>query len=194
MVKRLPKMWGSRAQSLGQEALLEKAMATHSPVLLPGKSHGWRKLGAYSPWAHKESDVTEQLHFHFHPLVYCFIDFFRSSMNFISSGWNKFWLIFLLAILSGWPLLFIHFWQNFYVALEYSWLTVLVSEVQQTDACISSFQVIFPFSLLQNIEQHSLCYTVGPCWFFVLNIAVCNINSNSESVPPVYPGNHQFVL
>ena len=71
---------------------------------------------------------------------------------------------------------------------------MLVSEVQQTDACISSFQVIFPFSLLQNIEQHSLCYTVGPCWFFVLNIAVCNINSNSESVPPVYPGNHQFVL
>ena len=33
--------------------------------LLPGKSHGWRSLVGYSPWGHKESDVTEQLHFHF---------------------------------------------------------------------------------------------------------------------------------
>ena len=33
------------------------------PVLLPGKSHGWRNLADYSPWSHKESDTTEQLHF-----------------------------------------------------------------------------------------------------------------------------------
>ena len=25
--------------------------------------------------------------------------------------------------------------------------------------------------LLHNIEQSSLCYTVGPCWFSILNIA-----------------------
>ena len=30
-----------------------------TPVLLPGKSHGWRSLVAYSPWGHKESDTTE---------------------------------------------------------------------------------------------------------------------------------------
>ena len=34
-------------------------------VLLPGKSHGWRSLVGYSPWGHKESDLTERLHFHF---------------------------------------------------------------------------------------------------------------------------------
>ena len=33
-----------------------------TPVLLPGKFHGWRSLVGYSPWDHKESDRTEQLH------------------------------------------------------------------------------------------------------------------------------------
>ena len=33
------------------------------PVLMPGKFHGWRNLGGYSPWGHKESDTTERLHF-----------------------------------------------------------------------------------------------------------------------------------
>ena len=32
------------------------------PVFLPGESHGWRSLVGYSPWGHKESDMTEQLH------------------------------------------------------------------------------------------------------------------------------------
>ena len=36
-----------------------------TPVLLPGKSHGWRSLVACSPWGRKQSDMTEQLHFHF---------------------------------------------------------------------------------------------------------------------------------
>ena len=36
-----------------------------TPVLLPGKSHGWRSLVGCSPWGHKESDRTERLHFHF---------------------------------------------------------------------------------------------------------------------------------
>ena len=36
-----------------------------TPVLLPGKSHGWRSLVGCSPWGHTESDTTEQLHFHF---------------------------------------------------------------------------------------------------------------------------------
>ena len=30
------------------------------------KSHGQGSLVGYSPWGHKESDTTEQLHFHFH--------------------------------------------------------------------------------------------------------------------------------
>ena len=36
-----------------------------TPVLLPGKSHGWRSLVGCSPWGHKESDTTERLHFLF---------------------------------------------------------------------------------------------------------------------------------
>ena len=33
-----------------------------TPVSLPGKSHGQRRLAGYSPWGCRESDVTEQLH------------------------------------------------------------------------------------------------------------------------------------
>ena len=36
-----------------------------TPVLLPGKSHGQRSLVGYSLWGRKESDTSEQLHFHF---------------------------------------------------------------------------------------------------------------------------------
>ena len=36
-----------------------------TPVLLPGKPHGWRSLVGCSPWGH---DTTEQLHFHFDAL------------------------------------------------------------------------------------------------------------------------------
>ena len=35
-----------------------------TPVLLPGKSHGWRSLVGCSPWGREESDTTERLHFH----------------------------------------------------------------------------------------------------------------------------------
>ena len=36
-----------------------------TPVLFPGKSHGWRSLVGCSPWGREESDTTRQLHFHF---------------------------------------------------------------------------------------------------------------------------------
>ena len=32
-----------------------------TPVFLPGESHGQSSLEGYSPWGHKESDMTEQL-------------------------------------------------------------------------------------------------------------------------------------
>ena len=37
----------------------------YTPVLLPGKSHGWRSLVGCSPWGREELDTTEWLHFHF---------------------------------------------------------------------------------------------------------------------------------
>ena len=30
-----------------------------TPVFLPGESHGQRSLAGYSPWGHKELDMTE---------------------------------------------------------------------------------------------------------------------------------------
>ena len=40
-----------------------------TPVFLPGKFRGQRSLVGYSPRGHKESDMTERLHFHF--LLFC---------------------------------------------------------------------------------------------------------------------------
>ena len=51
-----------------------------TPVLLPGKYHGQRSLVGYSPWGREESDMTEQLHFHFH-----FITYLLWSMTFFTN-------------------------------------------------------------------------------------------------------------
>ena len=58
MVKRLPIMWVTRVQSLGQEDLLEKEMATHSSIL------AWRIPWTEEPGGQQfvgsqESDTTE---------------------------------------------------------------------------------------------------------------------------------------
>ena len=37
-----------------------------TPAFLPGTSHGQRRLVGYSPWGHKESDMTEWLSTHTH--------------------------------------------------------------------------------------------------------------------------------
>ena len=60
MVKNLPAMQETHLQSLGQEDPLEKGMAT-TPVFLPGKFRGTKSLVGYSPWGHKELDITKQL-------------------------------------------------------------------------------------------------------------------------------------
>ena len=51
-VKNLTAVQETWVQSLGQEDLLKKEMATH-PVFLPGGSHGQRSLAGYSPWGCK---------------------------------------------------------------------------------------------------------------------------------------------
>ena len=58
MVKNLLAMRETWVQSLDKEDPLEKRMATHSSIL------SWRipqteEPGGYSPWGHKESDMTE---------------------------------------------------------------------------------------------------------------------------------------
>ena len=53
-----PSLWQSRNT-------MRRRQWHPTPVLLPGKSCGWRSLVGYSPWGRKESDTTERLHFHF---------------------------------------------------------------------------------------------------------------------------------
>jgi len=48
-------------RSMGGEDPLEEEMATHSPVFLPGESHGQRSLVGYSPWGRKKLDTIEQI-------------------------------------------------------------------------------------------------------------------------------------
>ena len=48
-------------QSQGLEEPLEKEMASHSSTLA-WKIPWMEEDGGYSPWDHKESDTTEQLH------------------------------------------------------------------------------------------------------------------------------------
>ena len=60
MVKNLPAMQETQVRSLGQENPLEKGTTTHSKyscLRIP-----WTEASAgYSPWGHKELDMTEQL-------------------------------------------------------------------------------------------------------------------------------------
>ena len=56
-LKHLPAMWETWVRSLGREDPLEEEVATHSSILAC-KSHGQRSLVGYSPWRHKDSDVT----------------------------------------------------------------------------------------------------------------------------------------
>ena len=60
-VKSLPAVQESQVQSLGLKMPWRRKWQT-TPLFLPGKSHGWRNLGGYSPSGHKElewlSDIT----------------------------------------------------------------------------------------------------------------------------------------
>ena len=65
MVKNLPAMQEIWVRSLGWEDPLEKEMAIHSSIFLPGKPFGQRSLESYNPQGRKELDSTERLtHLH----------------------------------------------------------------------------------------------------------------------------------
>ena len=59
----------TRVQSLGWEGPW-KSRWQPTLVFLPGKSHGQRSLGGYSPWGYKELETTEWLHFRFNLLEF----------------------------------------------------------------------------------------------------------------------------
>ena len=64
-LKSLLQHHSSKASILWCSAFFRRKQWYPTPVLLPGKSHGWRSLVGRSPWGHEELDTTEQLHFHF---------------------------------------------------------------------------------------------------------------------------------
>ena len=66
----------------------------------------------------------------------------------------------------------------FYMEIQPINSVVIVSGEQQRDSAMHLHICILPRTPLpsrlpRNVEQSSLCYTVGPCWLSILNIAVC---------------------
>ena len=51
----------NEVRSLSQEDPLEEDMVTHSSIPA-GESHGQRSLEGYSPWGHKDLDMTKHKH------------------------------------------------------------------------------------------------------------------------------------
>ena len=44
-------------------------------------------------------------------------------------------------------------------------------------------QTLLPSRLPHNIEQSSICYTVGPCWLSILNIECVHIHPKFPNYP-----------
>ena len=81
----------------GSQVVQRRRQWHPTPVLLPGRSHGWRSLVGCSLWGHEESDTTEQPHFHF-------------SLSCIGEG-NGNPLVFLPGESQGWgSLVGCHLW------------------------------------------------------------------------------------
>ena len=59
MIKHLPAIRETSVLSLDWEDPLEEGVATPSSILALENPHGQRSLAGYSPWSHKESDMTE---------------------------------------------------------------------------------------------------------------------------------------
>ena len=78
-VKRLPAVWETRVQPLGQEDPLEKEMATYSSILT-GESHGAGSLVGYSAWSYKESDTRAVF-------LFCFLNKSLKALSASFSHW-----------------------------------------------------------------------------------------------------------
>ena len=60
-----PETWRLYCWNIPHRLKNQKRRWHRTPVLLPGKSHGWRSLVGCCPWDLQESDTIERLHFHF---------------------------------------------------------------------------------------------------------------------------------
>ena len=64
---------------------------------------------------------------------------------------------------------------------------MLISGVRQSDSATHIhvpilFQILFPFRLLQHIEESSLCSTIGPCWLFYIQCSVTDAEAEAPGV------------
>ena len=77
----------------------------------------------------------------------------------------------------------------------------IVSGGQQRNPAIHTHlsispQMPMPSRLPHHIEQSSLYYIVGPCWWSILNTMCLHVHPklyNYPFPPPVTPGNHKFI-
>ena len=80
MVENLPAMQETQLWSLVWEDPLEREWQP-PPIFLPGEFHGQGLMG-YSPWGHKESDMTEQhTHTHTHTHIHTHTSFLNIFFN-----------------------------------------------------------------------------------------------------------------
>ena len=65
---------------------------------------------------------------------------------------------------------------------------MIVSGEQQRDTAVHTLvsillQTPLPFRLPHNIEQSSLCYSVGPCWLSILNTVYVHVDFKLPNYP-----------
>ena len=161
-------MWETWVWSLGWEDPWRRKWQP-TPVFLPRKSHGQRSLIGYSPWGHKESDMTVWLHFQFQCQWSCYYsisnlhslftsDSYLFSKNFCSyCGHTVFnnWTI-LSSILSSSHLLNIKIMR---AGVDFYIVSLINHRTKYTDRCRKSpwksFLMImwFIFIAIQMIQE-----------------------------------------
>ena len=87
----------------------------------------------------------------------------------------------------------------FYVGVQLINNVLSVSGVQESVSVIHIhvsilFQILFPFRLLQNIEQSSPCYTVGSCCLSILDVIVCIYQLEIPSPSLSFPHKFSFLM
>ena len=154
-----------------------------TPVFLPGESQGQGSLVGCCLWGRTESDMTEatQQQQQQHLLQYDWCPYkkrrlgHRLTQERPCEGTNHLQTK-KYKMLKNAHLYFFSF--LLYIGVQPINNAVTVPSGQQRDSAIHIHVSTLPQTPLQsrlphNIEQSSTCSTVEPCWFSVLNTAVC---------------------
>ena len=145
-----------------------------TPVLLPGKPHGWRSLVGCSPWGREESDTTERLHFPFslscigegngNPLQCSCLENPRDGGAWWAAVYGVAQSRTGLKRLSSSSIVDLQC-VNFWCAAK--WFSYIYIHMYIL------FQILFRYGLLEDIEYCSLQDTIKLCCLSILYIMVC---------------------